>query len=258
MRLQILSDLHLEFDGNAIPPLAENAELVVLAGDLAPASTHRIGDIAETWSGARHILYVPGNHEYYGADIEDARRELAAECERHGVTLLDPGAIAVGDVHFIGATLWTDFRLDGAGSEPWAHRDVGENLADFTGAIRDRTAEGGLLTTHETARRHAEDRAFIEAELSKARDAGLAAVVITHHAPSPRCVRPWFASSPLNAGFASDLEETIARFRPALWIHGHMHDPIDETLGETRVIANPRGYPGVEGRDFDPALVLEV
>ncbi len=81
-------------------------------------------------------------------------------------------------MHFIGATLWTDFRLDGAGSEPWAHRDVGENLADFTGAVRDRTAEGGLLTTHETARRHAGDRAFIEAELSKARDAGLAAVVI--------------------------------------------------------------------------------
>ena len=61
MRIQILSDLHLEFDGNPIPPLAEGAELVVLAGDLAPANTHRIGDVAGTWSGARHVLYVPGN-----------------------------------------------------------------------------------------------------------------------------------------------------------------------------------------------------
>ena len=258
MRIQILSDLHLEFDGNDIPPLAAGADLVVLAGDLAPATTHRIGDIAETWVGARHILYVPGNHEYYGADIGDARDDLTAECERHDVTFLDPGAIAVGHVHFIGATLWTDFRLDGAAGEAWAHRDVGKNLADFTGAIRDRTAEGGLLATHETARRHAEDRAFIEAELSKARDAARIAVVITHHAPSPRCVRPWFASNPLNAGFASDLEDLISRFQPALWIHGHMHDPIDERIGETRVIANARGYPGVEGQDFDPAFVLEV
>ena len=80
----------------------------------------------------------------------------------------------------------------------------------------------------------------------------------THHAPSPRCVRPWFESSLLNASFASDLEDTIARFQPPLWIHGHMHDATDETLGETRVIANTLGYPGVEGREFDPAFVLEI
>lgn len=258
MRLQIFSDLHLEFGERDIPPLAKDTDFVVLAGDIAPACTRRIADIAETWIGARHILYVPGNHEYYGRDIEDARSELGQDCRWRGVTLLDPGVAVIGHVHFIGATLWTDFRLDGAGSEAWAHRDVGENLADFTGAIRDRKAEGGLLTTYDTARRHAEDRAFIEAELSTARDAGRTAVVITHHAPSPRCVRPWFASNPLNAGFASDLEDLILRFQPPLWIHGHIHDPIDERIGETRVIANPRGYPGVEGRDFNPAFVLEV
>ena len=71
-------------------------------------------------------------------------------------------------------------------------------------------------------------------------------------------MRPWFESSLLNAGFASDLEDTIARFQPPLWIHGHMHDATDETLGETRVIANTLGYPGVEGREFDPAFVLEI
>ena len=86
-------------------------------------------------------------------------------------------------------------------------------MADFTGAIRDRNAPGGRFTTQGRARRHAEDRAFTETELAKARDAGLTPVVITHHAPSPRCIRPWYENSRLNPGFASDLNALIARSR---------------------------------------------
>ena len=86
MRIQILSDLHVEFEGNLIPPLAPDAELIVLAGDLAPVHTRRVGDIAKRWAGADRILYVPGNHEFYGSDIEVARRELARQCLEHGVT----------------------------------------------------------------------------------------------------------------------------------------------------------------------------
>ena len=64
MRIQILSDLHVEFEGNLIPPLAPDAELIILAGDLAPVHTRRVGDIAKRWAGADRILYVPGNHEF--------------------------------------------------------------------------------------------------------------------------------------------------------------------------------------------------
>ena len=167
-----------------------------------------------------------------------------------GLLALPSGATDLVKVDYPGFTQWLDCAQRGP---VVAQYMVGPDTGNIDIKHHFRFDED-----HETARRHAEDRAFIEAELSKARDAGLAAVVITHHAPSPRCVRPWFASSSLNAGFASDLEETTARFRPALWVHGHIHDAVDETLGETRVIANPRGYPGVEGRDFDQALVLEV
>ena len=72
MRIQVLSDLHLEFPGNRIPPLAPEAELVILAGDLAPMHTGRVRDVARRWAGAEHILYVPGNHEYYGSEIKTA------------------------------------------------------------------------------------------------------------------------------------------------------------------------------------------
>ena len=92
MRIQILSDLHLEFAGNSIPPLAPDAELIICAGDPAPVHTGRVSDIAKRWDGADKFLYVPGNHEYYGSEIDVARRELARQCLEHGVTLLDPGS----------------------------------------------------------------------------------------------------------------------------------------------------------------------
>ena len=157
--------------------------------------TRRVGDIAKRWAGADRILYVPGNHEYYGNDIKVARANSPDSALEHGVTLLDRGAITVDDVRFIGATLWTDLRLEGVVGEPWAHREVGQSLSDFTGAIRDRNATDGLFTTQESARRHAEDRAFIESELANARDSGLTPVVISHHAPHRKCIRPWFAKS---------------------------------------------------------------
>lgn len=47
--------------------------------------------------------------------------------------------------------------------------------------------------------------------------------------------------------------------RVALWIHGHMHDPAAYALSGSRVICNPRGYPGelVTGH-FDPTLCVDV
>ena len=182
----------------------------------------------------------------------------ARQCQRYSVTLLDRQAVAIDGLHFIGATLWTDFLLDGIVEGHWAHHEARRKISDFMGTIRDRSAPGGLLTTRETTLRHAEDRSFIEAQLREAHDAGLTPIVITHHAPSPRCVQPWHAGSALNAAFASDLDRLIARYQPPLWVHGHMHDSVDEMLGETRVVANPQGYPGWEGRDFDPELVIET
>ena len=70
MHIQNLSDLHLEFRGNSLPPLAPDAELIVLAGDLAPVPAGRVGEAARRWVGAKRILYVPGNHEYDGSEID--------------------------------------------------------------------------------------------------------------------------------------------------------------------------------------------
>ena len=216
--------------------------------------------MAEAWAGAEHILYVPGNHEFHGSDIEDARRRLALDCGLYGVTLLDTAAVTIGHVRFIGATLWTDFRLDGEAREADARKQTGERFSDFTGAIRDRDSPegGGLLTTGETMRRHARDRAFIEAGIAAAHEAGLEAAVITHHAPSPASIHFRYAGSPINPAFVSDLDAIIVHLRPALWIHGHVHNTVSATVGRTWILANPLGIGLMEEADFIPDLVVEL
>ena len=75
----------------------------------------------------------------------------------------------------------------------------------------------------------------------EAERAGDRAVVITHHAPSPRSIRDWYKGDPFNCAFASDLGRVIERYQPALWIHGHMHDPVDKPAWEDPARGEPGG-----------------
>ena len=172
------------------------------------------------------------------------------------MTLLDSRAVTIAGVRFIGATLWTDFRLHGVAAEPGAHR-AALALNDFDNAIRHGPRR---FTTFESAWRHAEDRAFIERELRNVRETAQTAVVVTHHAPTPQSVAPRFEADPCNGAFASDLEALIAEHQPALWIHGHMHDPVDLVLGKARVLCNPAGYRACENeqRGYVPQLCVEI
>ena len=254
MKLQVLSDLHIEAH-NDIPPLAPGADVVVLAGDLAPYHPPTLQAVAQRWRAASHIFYVPGNHEFYHGEIKAVGTALAERCRELGIELLDRRALAVNGIRFIGATLWTDFALFGIAEQVRARAIAKRGMADFSGLIR---SANTLFSPLESERRHAADRAFIVRELEAAGRAGECAVVVTHHAPTPRSVRPWYQGNALNPAFASDLEALIGRYQPPLWIHGHMHDSIDEQLGATRVLANPGGYTASENPRFNPALCVEV
>ena len=251
MNIQVLSDLHLEF-GNDLPTLAPDADVVVLAGDIAPYRLAVLREIAAAWIAP--VLYVPGNHEYYEGDIDAVGSAMAERCAALGIELLDRRSVVLDGVRFIGATLWTDFALNGVADAFYAKRTAANAMPDF----RVIACRGGVFTPDESVSRHDADRNFIEAELRTAAEAGETAVVVTHHAPTPRSIRPWYVGNSLNPAFASDLETLIARHAPPLWIHGHMHDSIDEQLGATRVLANPGGYSASENPPFDPHLCAAV
>jgi len=253
MKLHILSDLHL----SVCPmerPQAE-ADMVILAGDIS-----RPAEAAQWAAGfGKPVLYVPGNHEFYGGSIDGTLAQLREHCGRAGVRLLDREACVIDGVRFLGATLWTDFRLFAdATQQELAQQGAMRFMRDFS-RIRLRESEDALLTPESSAELHAGYLAWLRARLDEPH-AG-PTVVITHHAPSTRSIAARFAGSPINAGFVTDLESLMGRERVALWIHGHTHDSFDYELNGTRVVCNPRGYAKGEvneNRAFDPLKVVEV
>ena len=253
MKLHILSDLHLSTGALDVPET--DADVVILAGDIARPLE------AMTWA-ARFplpVLYVPGNHEFYGASIDATRRELKRLCAGTRVRLLDNDEIIIGGVRFLGTTLWTDFMLLGSGDRrDAAIKEAHAFMRDFS-RIRKDDASGALFTPDDSAALFRRHSAWLEAKLAEPFPGRT--VVITHHAPSPQSIHPRFAASLLNACFVSDAEHLIDARRVALWIHGHTHDSFDYVVNGTRVLCNPRGYAknGInENPAFDPALTVSV
>lgn len=248
MRLHVLSDLHLEFA--PFQPPATEADVIVLAGDIHTGA-NGLRWIAETFP-ERPVLYVLGNHEFYGQKIPALTQRLKEQTRGSRVHLLENDRIELNGVVFLGTTLWTDFNL--GGDPVRAEIAAALGMTDFR---RIRVTPGyRRFRPADARRRHQASRAWLESELALAR--GRTCVVITHHAPSPRSISAVYAGDPLNAAFASDLEPMIEASGAALWIHGHLHNARDYRVGSTRVVNNPRGYPTELRTGFDPALVIEV
>ncbi len=253
MRLNVLSDLHLGFDAMDWP--VNDADVVVLAGDIARPRE------AIAWARTfdKPVLYVPGNHEFYGSSIDGALEELQHLCMGTQVQVLDNREMVLGGVRFLGATLWTDFELfDDPQQRAAAKSEARRLMRDFS-RIRARESSPEIFTPEDSVRLFRQHSAWLERRLAECH-AG-PTVVITHHAPSRHSIHPRFADSLLNACFVSDAAHLLRADRVSLWIHGHTHDSFDHQVNGTRVVCNPRGYAraGVnENPAFDANFIVEV
>jgi len=253
VKLNILSDLHLSLGALEIP--RNGADTVILAGDIARPKE------AVSWASgfAKPVLYVPGNHEFYGSTIAGAADELKQLCAGSNIRVLDNDEVIIEGVRFLGTTLWTDFMLFGEGEERAAAiREALSFMRDFS-KIRSGEAAQALFTPADSAALFKLHARWLENKLSEPH-AG-PTVVITHHAPSRMSIHPRFTGSLLNACFVSDAERLIDGARARLWVHGHTHDSFDYLLNGTRVVCNPRGYAkdgANENPLFDPNFLVEI
>ncbi|SFT33772.1 metallophosphoesterase [Halomonas saccharevitans] len=253
MRLRLLSDLHLEHfaEGRDLPRV--DADAVVLAGDIH-TGCQGLAWAAERFAGTP-ILYVPGNHEFYGTGMPLLRRELAAEAARLGIHLLDNRSLTLGGVRFHGTTLWTDLALYAGQPEHDPALTEARALALMPDFRIIEQPDGAVFCPAESRRLHAEALVWLEAEL--ARPFSGPRVVISHHAPLADCIPARYRGDPLSPAFASHLPQLMGRMD--LWLHGHVHEPVDLVAGGTRVIANPGGYPDEFVPPlFMPDLIIEV
>lgn len=253
MKLNILSDLHLS--QGALPLPRTDADLVILAGDVA----RPVEAIAWATQLDKPVLYVPGNHEFYGGSMGATIEQLRALSRGTRVRLLDDEGVLIDGVRFLGSTLWTDFRLFGDGDERTAAMaEATRSMRDFSRIFMDDALQQPF-TPFDSAALFERHRGWLSERLAQPH-AG-PTVVITHHAPSRSSIHPRFAGSLLNACFVSDAQELLDGNRVQLWIHGHTHDSFDYQLNGTRVVCNPRGYArdGVnENPLFDTSFIAQV
>ncbi|KAI9133244.1 metallophosphoesterase [Acaryochloris sp. CCMEE 5410] len=250
MKAHILSDLHIEFEDFA--PLPTDADVVILAGDI------HVGKKSIEWIKTRFpdqpVIYVLGNHEYYGRAFPKHIHDLKQLVADTNIHLLENDRLVINEVTFLGCTLWTNFKLFG---EPQiAGYEATQTMTDYR-KIRV-SPDYRKLRSVDTAIIHQKSLSWLSEEVKQLKAMQRKVVIVTHHAPSKRSIPHLYQEDMLSAAYASHLDPFVANSHAALWVHGHVHSEYDYAIGSTRVICNPRGYPDEPNERFIPDLVIEV
>lgn len=248
MKIQVASDLHLEFASKTKFHIEPNIDALVLAGDIhtSPAGLEKFLKRIRRVNQMLPIIIVPGNHEYYNRKFEDSRREYAEMCDGIiGVYWLDNGTLVARGFTFVGSTLYTDL------SDPIAALDVKDGITDFTAVSID-NGERAMTTAYWTDL-YRENREYIEGVLFH--NTPSRTIVVTHMVPSFSLVQNEYKTSRLVKAFAVEMTDLMERYSPALWIYGHDHrQRMDTKIFETRVVCNQMGY-YFEKLDYHPMIV---
>ncbi|MEM6513538.1 MAG: metallophosphoesterase [Pseudomonadota bacterium] len=247
MKLHILSDIHVEFE--AFVPPATDADVIVLAGDI------HVGRKGLDWAleqfPDKPVIYVLGNHEYYGKAVPKLTNELQKIAANTNVHLLERSSVEIDGVTFLGSTLWTDFEL--FGDPRIAGFEAQQKMTDFK-KIRV-SPRFSRLRSVDASVMHYRAKKWIQEELRKTVGK---VVVVTHHGPSARSLPERYREDLLSAAYVSDMDDFVSKSDATLWIHGHLHSTSDYRLGNTRVVCNPRGYPDESNDEFAPDFVVTL
>lgn len=242
MKLYVLSDLHNEF--SPFEPTAGDYDLVMLVGDID------VKGRGVKWANeafACPVIYICGNHEFYGGHIDHTLRKMKEAALPH-VHVLENGIFIWNQTRFLCATAWTDFSS--TGNVVAATQTAWDWMNDFrvirTGENYRRLRPSDLIS------RNRASFAWLSKELDEPFDGKT--VVVTHHAPIPEVMGNKHEGH-LSAAYSNRWHEILDK--ADLWIFGHTHRAVDVTLGRCRVVSNPRGYPN-EDTGFDPGLVVDL
>lgn len=236
MKIQYMSDLHMEFADNSRylknNELPVTGDILVLAGDTFYLN-NTIAPLSRFWKWAsanyRQVLLVPGNHEYYqGCDVMSNGLQWRWMF-KDNVGYYQNQVVSIDDTDFILSTLWSHVP-------PQKEFFVSRGLNDFYQTFYD----GKRLTVENYNLMHQFCLDFIKKKVAESTANHI--VVVTHHLPTTKVVAAQHLCSDLNSAFATELGNYIADSRIDVWIYGHSHTNIDTVIGNTRIVSNQLGY----------------
>lgn len=269
-KIRIASDLHLEFlkyrASNQDPRRSlhndqtlfevmddESEQILLLAGDIFCC-----GESFKQWTPFfeqlskrfKHVYTVMGNHEHYRHDFLETRYVIDTYFDQFdNITLLNNDYVILDDdTALFGSTMWTNMNNSDSVAMHYARCAMNDfRIIDYGISYEGFTPEQSVDEFQKT----------IEAlgEFDKLPQKNK--VVMTHHAPSYQSVSEKYEGSPINPAFVSDLDEFITKKNYSLWIHGHVHNSSDYTIGKTRIIANPKGYGDENKHGYNKKLVVD-
>lgn len=264
MKIQLLSDLHLETNPGFQAEPAPAADVLVLAGDVGSYQLRKGGTSMDEpdWGLQRFsplpqyagwpvpVLFCPGNHEYDRLDFDQAHERLRQACERLGLIWLERSTHVIGATRFVGTTLWSDYDALTDVTEPGKGLPTDPQARRLKLRERSFRAANHYLTKMQTVRHGQGFDAAAMREQALVCQSWLQAalrapwegqtVVVTHFAPSLRSQDPRYGINPGTAGFCNSLDAWLSQ--ADVWLHGHLHCPQDYWHEGCRVVANPLGH----------------
>jgi len=277
MRIQLISDLHLENYPGFVPRAAPGVDILILAGDVG---SYQAGSLLEEddfglsrFSPRRpgaewpRVFYIPGNHEFDSLDYDATYLKLRTSCEALGIEWLERETITIGSVRFIGTTLWSDFEALAKSKTTMAEQkdalEKAYRAANFYLSKNTTLKNGQPMLADDIRSLAHECQNWLHNALAVP-FAGTT-VTVTHFAPTLRSADPRYGITPGTAGFCNSLDHLLPLSQ--IWMHGHLHCPNDFVVSgirdgkpfSCRVVANPRGYPEKgEDKAFQETFVVEL
>ena len=255
MKIQIASDLHLEFSGNRKwmeeNPLIPAGDVLLLAGDIVSDKHKKKAKQFYSFidSNFEKVISTMGNHEFYYGEIDYAYPGYQSQISTCHLKLNNK-TIIFNNVKFIVSTLWSYI--------PEHYFDEIYNLInDYRMIYRKEHSEKINILIEQTNKYHNLSLNFIKSELKKDFDGKI--IIMTHHLPSFLCIPEKYRHNIINCAYATELDDLISANHIDYWVFGHIHESIDISIGNTKLISNPLGYMDENHKYiFDRKLVFEV
>jgi Icc-related predicted phosphoesterase len=243
MKLQIASDLHIEyfdnFNENINNLIIPQGDILILAGDIG--SLYNIKQLESFFyyycNKFTYILYVFGNCEFYKlngyepVDMDILKNKFKyIEKMFPNLFVLDRSSIQIGNYLFTGCTLWSDLK-----------KNLPKNYKIHN------------FSSYKYKYNHKKDLDFIIKKSKYAIQKNLKHIIITHHLPI--LIDTKKEKTDL---FMTDLSWIFDKFKINTWICGHVHQNFNIINNNTKIISNQKGKPGSYCLDYSKNYCIDI